>query len=147
MDNLMEFPVWLNRLRTRLVSIRIQVWSLASLSGLRIWCCHKLWRGLQMRLGSGIAVWGLGLSCSFNSTPSLGTLICHRCGPKKKKKIISRLKQRGILRMYSMPGFSLSPLCANTNRPQQVCDVYVILFPRWNTDAQRESQSCPLLDS
>ena len=29
---------------------------LASLSGLRIWCLCKLWHGLQMWLGSGIAV-------------------------------------------------------------------------------------------
>ena len=25
-------------------------------------------------------------SCSSNSSPSLGTFICHKCGPKKKKK-------------------------------------------------------------
>ena len=25
------------------VSMRMQVWSLASISGLRIWCCHELW--------------------------------------------------------------------------------------------------------
>ena len=25
-------------------------------------------------------------SCSSNLTPSLGTFLCHGCGPKKKKK-------------------------------------------------------------
>ena len=25
-------------------------------------------------------------SCSSDLTPSLGTSICHRCGPKKKQK-------------------------------------------------------------
>ena len=39
-----------------------------------------------MRLGSFIAVALVSASsCSSNSTPSLGTSICHRCGPKKKK--------------------------------------------------------------
>ena len=35
----------------------------------QIWCC----RGC-----------GVGLSCSSNSAPSLGTSICHRCSTKKK---------------------------------------------------------------
>ena len=35
------------------VSMRMQVQSLASLSGLRIWHCHKLLRRSQMQLGSG----------------------------------------------------------------------------------------------
>ena len=52
----LEFPLWLSRLRTCLVPMRMQVGSLASISGLRIQCCHKLWHRLQMQLGSGIAV-------------------------------------------------------------------------------------------
>ena len=36
------------------VSMRMQVGSLASLSGLRIWCCHELWCRSQMWLGSGV---------------------------------------------------------------------------------------------
>ena len=36
-------------------SKRFQVWSLASLSGLRIQCCHELWCRPQMRLRSGVA--------------------------------------------------------------------------------------------
>ena len=52
----MEFPLWLGRLRTLLASIRIQVQSLALLSGLRICCCHKLWQRSQMKLKSGIGV-------------------------------------------------------------------------------------------
>ena len=38
------------------MSLRLWVRSLAILSELKIWHCHKLWDGLQMRLGSGIAV-------------------------------------------------------------------------------------------
>ena len=45
----------------------------ASLSGLRIWCCCKLLRGLQMWLGSGDAVVVVQAgSCSSHLTPSLG---------------------------------------------------------------------------
>ena len=51
-----EFLMWLSRLRTWLVAMRMQVPSLASLSGLRIWHCHELWCRSQMRLGSGVAV-------------------------------------------------------------------------------------------
>ena len=35
-----EFLWWLRELRTRLASMRMQVRSLAALSGLRSWCCH-----------------------------------------------------------------------------------------------------------
>ena len=36
--------------------MRMGVWPLALLSGLRIWHCRKLWHSLQMWLGSGVAV-------------------------------------------------------------------------------------------
>ena len=38
-----EFPLWLRGQRTRLGFIRMWVWSLTLLTGLRIWCCHELW--------------------------------------------------------------------------------------------------------
>ena len=31
-------------------------------------------------------LWHKGASCSSDSTPSLVTSICHKCGPKKTKK-------------------------------------------------------------
>ena len=67
------------------VSMRIQVWSLALLSGLRIqWGCHELW---WTQLGSCIAVAVvLASSCSSDLTPSLGPSICFGCGPKKQKQ-------------------------------------------------------------
>ena len=37
----MDFPLWLSGLRSQLVSMGMQVQSLASLSGLRIRCCHE----------------------------------------------------------------------------------------------------------
>ena len=55
-----------------------------SLSELKIYCCPELQCRLQTQLGSGVAVAVVGAgSCSSNSTPSLGTSICHGCGPKK----------------------------------------------------------------
>ena len=47
-----EFPLWLSRLRTRLVYMRMQVQYVASFNELRIWQCHKLWGRSQMWLGS-----------------------------------------------------------------------------------------------
>ena len=44
---------WVKKLT---VSLRLQVQSLALLSELQIWCCHKLWHKLQIWLGSSIAV-------------------------------------------------------------------------------------------
>ena len=85
----LEFPLWLSRLRTWLVSMRMWVPSLASFSGLRIWYCHKLWCRSQMWLGFCIAmtVTSAG-SCSSNSTPGLGTSMCCRReeGRKEGKK-------------------------------------------------------------
>ena len=39
----MEFLLWLSGLQARLVSMRMQVRSLASITGLKIWHCHELW--------------------------------------------------------------------------------------------------------
>ena len=41
-DQKQEFPLWLSGLRCNIVPVRMQVQSLALLSGLRILCCHKL---------------------------------------------------------------------------------------------------------
>ena len=66
-----EFLLWLSRLGTWLVSMRIQIWSLALLSGSRIWCCGDLWHRP---------------AAEHHSTPRLETSICCRCSPKKQKK-------------------------------------------------------------
>ena len=48
---------------------------------------HDLWCKSQMQLGSHIAVAAVKAGCyRSDSTPSLGTSICHRCGPKKINK-------------------------------------------------------------
>ena len=67
--------------------MRMRVRSQALFSGLGIWHCCELWCRSQMGLGSCIAVAVvLASSCSSDSIHSLGTSICCRCGPKKKKK-------------------------------------------------------------
>ena len=40
----------------QLGTMRLQVQSLASLSGLKMQCCRELWCGLQMPLKSDVAV-------------------------------------------------------------------------------------------
>ena len=85
--------MWLSRLRIRLVSIRVQ--SLALFGGLRIWQRPELWGRSQTWLRSGVAVAvavAAAASCSSDSTPSLGTSICCRCGPKRKKNFFGRLE-------------------------------------------------------
>ena len=67
--------MWLSRLRTQLVSVRMWVPSLASLSRLRIRHCRELW--CRLRALVAVAVAG---SCSSDSAPSLGTSICQGCG-------------------------------------------------------------------
>ena len=82
-----ELSLWLSRLWTRLVTMRIWVWAPASLNELWILCCPELWRRSQMQLRSPIAVAVAYASrCSTNLMPSLGTPICYRCGHKKQKK-------------------------------------------------------------
>ena len=75
------------QLMTQLAPNGTRVQSLALLNGFRIWCCRELLWRLHMRLGSSIAVAVAQASTfSSNSTPSLGTFICHGHGPKKTKK-------------------------------------------------------------
>ena len=49
-------PIMVQGKQIWLGTMRLQVQSLASLNGLRIWHCCELWCGLQTWLGSGIVV-------------------------------------------------------------------------------------------
>ena len=69
-----------------LVSMRMRVLSLAPFSRLRIWHCHELWYRSHLQFGSGVVAVAYAGSCSSDSTPSLGTSICHKCGSKKIRK-------------------------------------------------------------
>ena len=82
----------------------MQVWFLAPFSRLGIWCCYELWYRSQTWLGSHVAVAvAVADRYSSDSTPSLGTSICHTYSPKKKqKKKGDRDKKRKInLRQFS----------------------------------------------
>ena len=69
-----------------LASMRMQVWPLASLSGLRIWHYRELWCTSQTLLRSCIAVAVLEAGgYSSNSTPSLGTSLCNGTALKRFK--------------------------------------------------------------
>ena len=54
--NFMRVPMAVQWERIQLVSMRMQVRSLASLSGLRTQRCHELWCRLQIRLRPHVAV-------------------------------------------------------------------------------------------
>ena len=49
-------PIVVQWKQIQLGTTRLQVQSLDSLSGLRIWHCHDLWCRSQMQLGSHIAM-------------------------------------------------------------------------------------------
>ena len=84
----------------------MQVQSLASLSGLRI--PHELWYRSQMWLGSCITVSvAQAGSCSFDSTLSLGTAICHGYSPKKQKKKKRKINESFILFSVAYTEFCL----------------------------------------
>ena len=67
--------------------MRIWVWTLDSLSELRIWCCCDLWCRSPSWLRSCVAVAVVqASSCSSDLTPNLRTSTCCGCGPKKAGK-------------------------------------------------------------
>ena len=119
-------PIVVQRQWTQLVSMRMRVWSQASLSGLRIQCCCELCRS-QMWLRSGVPVTvAQAGSWSSNWPPSLGTSMCCICGPKKLKKkkpnkqkmgnwILERLYYIKFMRVNSV-GFSCLDFSKNTDR-------------------------------
>ena len=138
--------------RICLTSMRMQVQSLALLSGLRMWCCCELWCRSQTLLGFGVAVAVVQAGCySPNWTPSLGISICSRCGPKKTKKkknhllipcqLISVLKQllsirRGQTRTLVDQQNNLSCLCVALTLFPKPCIynqiAYIVTFPNSN---------------
>ena len=67
----------------QLVSITMQVRSLALLSRSGIWCCHELRCRSHMQLGCRVAM-AVANSCSSDQNPSLGNSICLGCSPKNK---------------------------------------------------------------
>ena len=80
-----ESLLWLSNEQTRIGSMRMQVWPMASLKGLRIQSCHELRCRLQTPSRSHLAVavmWASSYSSS--STPGLVTSVYHGYNPKKQ---------------------------------------------------------------
>lgn len=73
--------------RPSIVSVRMQVWSLALLSGLRISVATSLWHRLQMRVRSSVAtLWcRLWLQLWFEPKPGNFSVDVRR-GKKEKKR-------------------------------------------------------------
>ena len=72
-------------------TMTLWLWSVASLSGLRISQYHELWCRSQTHLGFRVAVAVVQAgSCSSDWTPNLGTSMCHGCGTKKKRFVYLR---------------------------------------------------------
>ena len=100
--------------------MRMQVQSLASLSGLRSWRCRELWGRLQTRLGSCVAVAVAIDNCSSDWTPRLGTTICCGCGPKKTKPPSKKnpvLIARQPMCPRGTPATALQALLSGAGRP------------------------------
>ena len=85
----------------QLVPMRMQIQSLSFISGLRIQCCHELWCRSQTWLRSRVAVAVAQAGAYANSTPSLGTSICHTCRPKKQKKKERKRKRSNLFFLWS----------------------------------------------
>ena len=119
----------------QLGNLRLWVQSLASLSGLRIRHCHKLWCRSQMRLGSGVAVaLGQAGSCSSNWTPSLGTSTYHRCGPKKQTK------KKGKGNGFNLHIHSSLPLLSP---PWYFFCLEIQVLPKFCSQEERRAQETP----
>ena len=71
--------------------------SLASLSGLRIWCCHKVWLGLQRQLKSGVAL----AVVQASATSPMGPLAWEL--PYATGVAVKRKKLKWLLIHYNAP--------------------------------------------
>ena len=82
----LRVPIVAQQKQIQLASMRSQVQSLVSLSGLRIQHCCELWCRSQTWLRSGVTIAVVQASgYSSDSTPSLGTYICCGCSLRKTK--------------------------------------------------------------
>ena len=83
---ILVFLLWLSRLRTQ-HCLYEDASSILGLSSLRL---HPALLQDAVQLADEAQIRCIiGFSGSSNLTPSLGTSICHRCGCKKKKKMIA----------------------------------------------------------
>ena len=112
-----EFPLWLSGQRIQLGTMRVWVWSLASLSGLWIRHCCELWCRSQMWLGSGVAVAlsGRGQQQHLRLDPWPGNFYMLRVQPLKKderQKIIIIIDPQTLIIIKIVPFYQplISPI-------------------------------------
>ena len=123
--------------------MRLQVQSLALLSGLRIQRCRELWCRSQTRLGSCVAV-ALAQAGGYSSdqTPSLGISICRWIGPrnsnnnnnnnnkkdkkKKKKKIAKEKSEVRLIFFQDIFISAIFPLTLPSNNFTQTLQFFII---------------------
>ena len=114
------------RYRTWIVSMRMWVGSLASLTGLRIRCCRELWCRSQMQLRSCIAVAvAQAGSCSSYLTPHLGTRVCRGCDPKKKCPGKTTKRIDFSVRLSRLECCMNKPALARNKKSEVVCFEWV----------------------
>ena len=110
--------------------MRMQVQSLALLSGLRMQHCLKLWCRSHMWLGFCITVAMVQVSSySSDQIPSLGTSICSGCSPKKMEK--KKITVVSDLLFKPSSGLTLE-LCCPNQQPLAPCSFLNLHYVEWN---------------
>ena len=77
----MEFLIWLSGLKAQ---HRVHE-DVGSILGLAQWVKGQVMPQAAVRVTDAAQIWCC-CGCGSDVTPSPGTSICHKCGPKKKKK-------------------------------------------------------------
>ena len=85
--------MWLSGLRSGLVSVKMQVRFLASLSGLSIECCCELWCRSQTQLRSGVAV-AVAKASSYSSDLTPAWELLYVTGAARKSKQANKIKTK-----------------------------------------------------
>ena len=109
----------------------MRVQSLSLFSRLRIWHCCKLWCRSKTQLGSGTAVAVVQVgSSSSDSSPSLGTSIGRRCGPKKQKNK-NKVKQINLCYFEPLNVWSFLQQQQQTNTSNLIIISYLWSMKQW----------------
>jgi len=118
---MVDVPTVAQQKRIWLVSKRMRVWSLGSLSGLGIQHCRELWCRSQTWLGSCVAMAvAQASSCSSDSTPGVELPYAMGVAPKRKEK----KKRNGNYGMWCR--------CHLMLRWQSCCNRWINTLYNWN---------------
>ena len=115
--SLFGVPVMAQQKRIPLRTMRLRVLSLASLSGLKIWRCHELWRRSQTQLGSGVAVALARAATTAPIRPLAWEPPCATCAALERQK--TKKKKKVSLRFHLIWKNFSGPMSCMTLRPDQ----------------------------